>query len=310
MTQSQLLQNLNIICSSDKETQKRGLDCLISTSIIQPQNILSSLNEIKLLLTTFCIDNNPQFGAISSILLALSNSINSLSDQIKEDQLCHLISISQVAAYSFLHTTPDDYAFGPQLFSYVSSLSQLFQGNNNSKRLSLTVFLKIIEHCKSGFAPYASLLPILIENFQTVISILTSCNSVYYPKIAEPLESSDMDVVYYFVALWTVAMKDLAEKPSAIQALLAHLKTIAYLSSMKITTILLSDNSTPNKVDANSNNSDLSEFSEPCQFLLMCCYSLDSQKVDIKQQSEQFLPILLENMKRHQTNSVKALEEL
>lgn len=312
MSQSQLLQNLNIICSSNSETQKRGLDCLISTSIIQPENILSSLNEIKLLLTTLCITNHPQFGSISYILLALSNSINSLSDQIKEDHICHLISISQVVAYSFLHTTPDDYAFGPQLFSYVSSLSQLFQGSHNSKRLTLNVFLKIIEHCKSGFAPYASLLPILISNFQTVISILTTCNSTYYPKIAEPLELSDMDVVYFFVSLWTVAMHDLSEKPSAIQALLAHSKTIAALSSIKITDILLCDLTSPTKdssiIKSSLNNQ--SEFSEPCQFLLMCCHALKSQKNDIKQKSMQFLPVLTETMEQHQTRLLNSIKEL
>lgn len=316
MSNSQLLQNLNIICSFDGETQKRGLDCLISTSVIQPEIILSSLNEIKLLLTTLCITNNPRFGSISSILLALSNSVNSLSDQIKEEHICHLISISQVVAYSFLHTTPDDYAFGPQLFLYVNSLLQLFQGIHNSKRLTLTVFLKIIEHCKSGFAPYASLLPILTTNFQTVISLLITCNTVYYPKIAEPLELSDMNVVYFFVALWTAAMHDISEKPSAIQALLAHSKTIATLSSMKITSILLSDSSLTTKIDSsiiktNSNTKpDSSDFSEPCKFLLLCCHALKSQRSDIKQKSMEFMPVLIETMERQQAQTLNALKEL
>lgn len=301
MSQTQLLQNLSTICSQDSETQRRGLNCLVLTSIIQPQIILSGLNEIKLLLTSLCITKNPKWGSISSILLALTNTVNNLSDQIKEEQICNLISISQFVAYSFLHTTPNDYAFGPHLFSYVTVLSNLFQDSSNTKRLSLNVFLQIIEHCLIGFVPYASLLPILINNFQTVISLLTSCSPSYYTKIAEPLESSDMEIVYFFVSLWTVAMHDLAEKPSAIQALLAHSKTIASLSSMKITSILLSDGS---KLNSSS------DFSEPCQFLLMCCHAIHLQKSDIKQKSDQFMPILIETMNRRQKHSIELLEEM
>ncbi|OHT17417.1 hypothetical protein TRFO_12373 [Tritrichomonas foetus] len=281
MSQKQLLQYLNFICSPDEDTQRRGMTCLISTSVLQPQIILSGMNEIKLLITSLCVSKSPKWGTISSILLALTNTIKCVPDQI-QDQMCTLISISKEITYSFLHSTSLDHAFRPHLFPFVNAISKAFQ---SGVTLNIEIFLKISEHCSIGFAPFASFLPVITSNLKTVINLISSCDSQYYPKLADPIESPDIDVTFFYVSIWAISMKTLINRPSAIQILMKHTKQLMELS-----------------------NCEDAMFHEPCQFLLFCCRALQSQHEEIKQKSNLLLPILMDRLKFRENLVYKAIE--
>ena len=312
MLRSQLLDNLNTICSEDENSRNRGIKFFISTSITNPDVIISGLNEIKLFITSLSVTKNPRWGTISYILLALTNAIKNISEnEITPTEICQLISISQIITYRYLHTTPDYYAYNPYMYSFSRALMDIFSTQSgHEKLLHPKVLLKICEHSEIGFISYASFLPLLLANINSIIQFLSTCDSSFYPKFTAPLESPKLEVVFYFTAVWIGAIKELSLRPSAIQTILDHSKTLADLASIQISPELLTLD-IPTSLPDSKNTDPYAYFVLACQFLLLCCHSIDKQNLQkkISTFSELLLPALVDSIHRHQELLNKDLEQ-
>ncbi|KAH0788222.1 hypothetical protein GPJ56_007850 [Histomonas meleagridis] len=263
---SNLKQFLGFICSNDQDVRDRSAKFLITTSILHPEIIISNIQEIHFLILTHCHTNEPNWGTISSIIMALTNAIF-LSSTLTQETLVLLIKISYDITHSFLHTTSPDHFFRPHMYPFIDAIEQKIQ---NGFKMNLDILLAICDHCAIGFAPYTTMIPILFKKFDEIEQIILTCDASYYQRLTAPIESPEIEIVFFFISMWVIIIKDLITRPRLIQALMRHSKQLLELS---------------NSVDPT--------MSKPAQFLLDCVKALSPQVGEIKRISEEMRPQLL-----------------
>lgn len=262
MSESSIFINhLNFICSSNKSTSYRSLNFILNMSLLNPSVIISNIDAIKLLISTLSHSREPNWGTISSIIIALSNAV-SICSGIQQETMVKLINISYEITNSFLHTTSIDYVFRPHMFPFIDTIFQKI--NNGEIKMSLDILLAISDHCSIGFLPYVTFIPVLLASFQQIESIVLDCDATYYDRLTMPIESPDIEVVFFYISLWVIVIKDLITRPRLIQSLMRHSKTLLEYSE--------------------SSDSALSKTS---RFLLDCVKALTPQISEVKRISEE-----------------------
>ena len=224
---SSFIHCLNFICSSNESAKDRAINFILNMSITNPSLIITNIDAIELLISTLSHSREPDWGTISSIIIVLSNAI-SISNNIGQETIVKLIDISYQITNSFIHTTTIDYGFRPHMFPFIDTIFQKF--NKRIIKMNLEILLAISDHCSIGFVPYVTFIPILLDSFEQIEQIVLDCDATYYDRLTMPIESPDIEIVFFYISMWVIVIKDLITRPRLIQSLMRHSKTVLELS--------------------------------------------------------------------------------
>lgn len=206
---------LSLVASSSEDVYTSASNLYISISFTKPELLLEKLNEIHILILSFCASPNPLWGRISTLIFGISNAINMNPSSLERIFLI-LIEISEEVTKAMLHC-PSDYGF---YYPYLSALSESIINSYDSRfHITKEILFGITEHCLIGFVSFASLIQVLIEKFQQIISLALEMEQQSLIKIAEPISCSDKTVVTFFIVLWVNLIIKMMDNEMAIKAL-------------------------------------------------------------------------------------------
>lgn len=249
-----LIDYLGLICSDVDQISERGCQMFLVKSITNPEAILQSISEIKIVISSLCAFNHPKWASVSFVLLAISNAVR-LTENIPTETLISLINLSQLISNAYIRTTSSDSIFVPNMYPFIQAMN-----SRQNMQLNIDLLLAISDHCTTGFIDSVSLVPALVSHFDQIYEIVGTCDQSHYSKLCDPISSSDLDVILFYTTLWACLMYALLESPAALQAVSKHANQLLNL---------INQNEPP--------------FLAPAQFLIDCIKSSINERPALKQ---------------------------
>lgn len=214
---------LHLLSSNNELTNENAAKFIIIQSTMNPQLVLQSTSDIFLLIQSLTLTDHPKWGAISSLVLALSNAINLQSNFFTTNQnpdqsaqfLITLIQISQNITQSYF-SSKDESTIPPFLLPFSQALNRILSYRNNITRELLHA---ISDHCAVGFVPGTSFVPILIKFWDNILSVFQSLSANDFSHFSRPISSPDKGVVIFYLTLWASSMPELIQCREALNSL-------------------------------------------------------------------------------------------
>jgi hypothetical protein len=214
-----------LISSDIPEVSDRGVQLFILKSIKFTNLVLRHIPELKTVLTTLCSSTNVRWGTVSSLLLAVSNTV------AVERSDCYflihdLFSLCQIVSSAFF-SAPVCGPLRPHLVPLVQTISKLVR----SRPPDILVLLALTEQCMIGFTPKASFIPFMSQMAKDIVAVITVCDPVHYDALSEPISSTRRSVVRFYTMVWAWAIGSLIGRPPALAALARHSATLIRLTA-------------------------------------------------------------------------------
>lgn len=212
---TELLDVLSLLCSEDSSIRRSASSAFVSLSFAQPEQLTSSVSEIKLVILSLCATPLPFWGTISSVVFALANAIN-LHPASLRASLIDYIEISKIVTRTAFAQCGDNDRF-PQILSYYAQ--SLIKNYGSGFQITREIILSVSAHCLLGFLPCSSLVQLLVVKFQQVLIIAKEMGNDDLMELAKPLACADEMIINFYLALWVNLMASLLENPFAVQAI-------------------------------------------------------------------------------------------
>lgn len=234
--QESLTPYLRLLSSNNVTTNEHAAKFIILQSTINPQLILKSCNDIFILIKSITSTDHPKWGVVSSLVFALSNSINLQLNLFMGNRnpdpnlgmLITLIQISQTITQSYF-SSADESCISPFLLPFSQTLKKIFTNRTVFQR---ELLLAISDHCAVGFVHGASFIPFLVKSFDNILATFLSFLNFPlndFSRLSQPISSPNKDVVIFYLTLWSCSLPDLLKSPEVLQYLRGQSRKILEL---------------------------------------------------------------------------------
>lgn len=231
--QESLTPYLRLLSSNNETTNEHAAKFIILQSTINPQLILQSCHDIYILIKSITSTDHPKWGVVSSLVFALSNSINLQLNLFMGNRnpdpnlamLINLIQISQNITQSYF-SSADESCISPFLLPFSQTLKKIFTNRTVFQR---ELLLAISDHCAVGFVQGASFIPFLVKSFDNILATFITFPLNDYSRLSQPISSPNKDVVIFYLTLWSCSLPDLLKLPEALQYLRGQSRKILEL---------------------------------------------------------------------------------
>ena len=222
----EVLSLLSLVASDYPGTSERASQSLIAISSIFPEKVFAHLSDFRLVLASLCAANCVRWGTVSSIFLVFANAINTNPFAV-EPHVVELIEMSKMVTQAYLFTPPLNSGYRPHLLPFVHALSKAFC--TNVFRLNLEMLLALSDHCAVGFVPNASYIPMMVTQTNDILQLMKNSEPIHYERLCDPISSTDMDVVLFYVSVWAILVGKMCERPTIFHALSRKMKWLVQL---------------------------------------------------------------------------------
>ncbi|KAH0793114.1 hypothetical protein GPJ56_003009 [Histomonas meleagridis] len=204
------------LASSSDEIRYHGSNAFVAQSFLHPEKVLRNLNDLTLVIYALCSSTEPEWGTISAILFGMSNAIN-MKPEMLQDLFIRLVEISGTITSTSLSFPSKAEPFYPHLSIFSQAII-----NNFNFEITREVILAITDHSLIGYLSDSSLVQILINNLDKVITICKGFDFHDLNKIATPMSSRSPNISNFYLALWSNIILEIHDNQFATKALRAH----------------------------------------------------------------------------------------
>lgn len=231
--QESLTPYLRLLSSNDEAANEHAAKLIMLQSTINPQLILQSLNDISTFIKSMTSTDHPKWGVISSLVFALSNSINLQPNLLIGNRnpdpnlqlLTRLIQVSQNITQSYF-SSADETCIFPFMLPFSQTIKKVLANRTVFQR---ELLLTISSHCAVGFVPGASFIPFLVKSFDAILSAFQTSPINDFNLLSQPISSPNKDVVLFYLTLWSCSLPELLKYPEALQSLRGQSRKILEL---------------------------------------------------------------------------------
>ena len=221
--QESIIPYLHLLSSDNELTNEHAAKLIIIKSTINPQLILNATNDIFLFIRSITSVDNPKWGVVSSLILAITNAINlqpnSFMGNANPDPnlqyLVTFIQISQCITQRYFLSTEES-CVAPFLLPFSQTLKKILSVRTVFPRDPL---LSITDHCAVGFVPGASFIPFLVKMWGPIYQTFQSSPVEDFYRLSQPISSSNKEVVIFYLTLWCCSMPEMINYQEALNNL-------------------------------------------------------------------------------------------
>lgn len=221
--QESIIPYLHLLSSDNELTNEHAAKLIIIKSTINPQLILNATNDIFLFIRSITSVDNPKWGVVSSLILAITNAINlqpnSFMGNANPDPnlqyLVTFIQISQCITQRYFLSTEES-CVAPFLLPFSQTLKKILSVRTVFPR---DLLLSITDHCAVGFVPGASFIPSLVKMWGPIYQTFQSSPVEDFYRLSQPISSSNKEVVIFYLTLWCCSMPEMIKYQEALNNL-------------------------------------------------------------------------------------------
>lgn len=266
--QESLTPYLRLLSSNDETTNEHAAKFIILLSTINPELVLLSINDIYIFIKSITSTDHPKWGVVSSLVFALSNSINLQPNFFAGNRnpdpnlqyLIKLIQISHIITQSYF-SSADESCISPFLLPFSQTLKKILANRTIFQR---EILLTISDHCTVGFVPGASFIPVLIKSWENILVTFQTPPLIDFSHFSQPISSPNNDVVIFYLTLWACSLPELIQYPEALQCLRSQSRRILELIEL-----------------------DEIPFRSPAVYLLDCIKSFNQERTTLVQRGKE-----------------------
>jgi len=210
---------LNCLCSKQNHIINKGTDLLLILSIEDPMVVINGLLQIKLAIRCLCSSSSPHWGAVSSLVVSITNAYQSKMFLLK-DNIQTILEISMDITLAYKRSTILAAGFSPSLVPFVDLVYRAMQ---NQQPITPKLLICFVDHCMIGFLPMSSFIPVFSKRIEEIFEIIKQMASredtIQFERFAAPISSNERSISTFFMTLWVFLMGEYIVRENTIQAL-------------------------------------------------------------------------------------------